>query len=340
MIRTAMFESALLSPGSGLGHCRAIVTAADAAGFDAAFFVRSRGQRAPMIDGAPLIAALASLPVGIGLGAGIPFDYSEPFHLARAYAAIDRLTSGRSAIVVDLAAGDDLADAIGRCPPEVPRYDRPPEAGRYDRPTEAGRYDRPPEAERDDRAPEAERYDRLLEFFDATTKLWDSWEDDAILVDRPAGLFTNPDKIHRIDHDGAWYAVRGPLNAPRPLQGRPVIVVPVTDAASRGFASRVADIALVCGETPEQVSRESTAIREAANGRVVRVLATISASETRLISECRDSRVCDGFNLLLPGDHAAIAAAVRMMPAPIRRVTGMTLRDRLDLPRPASRYAA
>ena len=304
MIRTAMFESALLAPGSGLGHWRAIVAAADAAGFDAAFFVRSRGRRAPMIDGAPLIAALASLPVGIGLGAGIPFDYSEPFHLARAYAAIDRLTSGRSAIVVDLDAGGDLADAIGPRPPEVPRYNR------------------------------------LLEFFDATTKLWDSWEDDAILVDRPAGLFTNPDKIHRIDHDGAWYAVRGPLNAPRPLQGRPVIVVPVTDAASRGFASRVADIALVCGETPEQVSRESTAIREAANGRVVRVLATISASETRLISECRDSRVCDGFNLLLPGDHAAIAAAVRMMPAPMRPVTGMTLRERLDLPRPASRYAA
>jgi alkanesulfonate monooxygenase SsuD/methylene tetrahydromethanopterin reductase-like flavin-dependent oxidoreductase (luciferase family) len=300
MIMTAMFESALLPPGSGLGHCRAIVAAADAAGFDAAFFVRSGGPRAPMIDGAPLIAALASLPVGIGLGAGIPFDYSEPFHLARAYAAIDRLTSGRSAIVVDLAAGDDLANAIGRQPTE------------------------------------AKRYDRLLEFFDATTKLWDSWEDDAILVDRPAGLFTNPDKIHRIDHDGAWYAVRGPLNAPRPLQGRPVIVVPVTDAASRGFASRVADVALVHGETSEQVSRESTAIREAADGRVMRVLATISASETRSMRDC----VCDGFNLLLPGDPAAIAAAVRMMPMPMRPVTGMTLRERLDLPRPASRYAA
>jgi alkanesulfonate monooxygenase SsuD/methylene tetrahydromethanopterin reductase-like flavin-dependent oxidoreductase (luciferase family) len=331
MILTAMFESALLPPGSGLGHCRAIVAAADAAGFDAAFFVRSHGPRAPMIDGAPLIAALASLPVGIGLGAGIPFDYSEPFHLARAYAAIDRLTSGRSAIVVDLAAGDDLSNAIGRRSSEAGHYDRPPAAGRYDRMLEAGRDDRPPETG---------RCERLLEFFDATTKLWDSWEDDAILVDRPAGLFTNPDKIHRIDHDGAWYAVRGPLNAPRPLQGRPVIVVPVTDAASRGFASRVADVALVDGETPEQISRDSTAIREAANGRTVRVLATIYASETRLMRECRDSGVCDGFNLLLSGDPAAIEAAARVSPMPAPPVTGMTLRERLDLPRPASRYAA
>ena len=54
--------------------------------------------------------------------------------------------------------------------------------------------------------------------------LWDSWDDDAFLRDKDAGLFFHPDKLHRLDHKGENFSVRGPLNVPRTPQGRPVIV--------------------------------------------------------------------------------------------------------------------
>ena len=69
-----------------------------------------------------------------------------------------------------------------------------------------------------------ERYDRAQEFAQVVVGLWDSWEDDAFLRDKEAGRFFNPDKLHRLNHKGKHFSVRGPLNVPRSPQGRPVIV--------------------------------------------------------------------------------------------------------------------
>jgi N-acetyl-S-(2-succino)cysteine monooxygenase len=314
MILTASFAS--VPSGLSLAHYRSVVAAVERLGLDAALFVRG----AAMLDAVPLIAALASTPSSIGLGAGIPVDYTEPFHLARAFAAIDRLTRGRSAVVFDIAAGIDLAAAIGRS------------------------------------TPDSERIARILEFFDTTTELWDSWEDDAILVDRPAGLFTDANKIHRINHDGDYYAVRGPLNAPRPIQGWPVIFVPVTSHASRAIAARVADVVLVPGVSVDIVREAGAAVREHRD--TIRVLADIELTAdgvdpsarftgtpekfTAMMRAWHDAGVCDGFNLRLPPVAAEIerlAGCIAALGRP-RAADGMTLRDRLDLPRPRSRYVA
>ena len=301
MILTASFTG---TPCLTLAHYRSVVAAVERVGLDAALFVRG----AAMLDAVPLIAALASAPSSIGLGASIPVDYTEPFHLARAFAAVDRLTRGRSAVVFDIAAGIDLAAAIGRS------------------------------------TPEADRIARILEFFETTTELWDSWEDDAILVDRPAGLFTDANKIHRINHDGAYYAVRGPLNAPRPIQGWPVIFVPVTSDLSRAIAARVADVVLVPGVSADVVRDAGMAVRQHRD--TVRVLADIEpvAAPEQLAAQIRawyDAGVCDGFNLRLrpvPAEIEHLADCIAALGRP-RAADGVTLRERLDLPRPRSRYA-
>ncbi len=323
MILTASFTGA--PGGLNLAHYRSVVAAVERAGLDAALFVRAAGRDATILDAVPLIAALASLPVSIGLGAGIPVDYTEPFHLARAFAAIDRLTRGRSAVVLDIEAGIDLAAAIGHS------------------------------------TPDSDRVARILEFFETTTKLWDSWEDDAILVDRPAGLFTDANKIHRVDHDGTHYAVRGPLNAPRPIQGWPVIFVPVTSEASRTIAARVADVVLVRGVSADSVREAGATAREDRD--TIRVLADVEPilgamagggvdedarftgtpeQFTGLMRAWHDAGVCDGFNLRLrpvPAEIEILADCIATLRRP-RAEDGMTLRDRLDLPRPRSRYAA
>jgi len=328
MILTASFGSATTPPTYRLSHYQSLVTAAARVGFDAALFVRSPGGAAPMLDAVPLIAALASVPVGIGLGASIPVEYTEPFHLARAFAAIDRLTRGRSAVVLDIAATADLAAAIGLTAPAD--------------------------------------YGKAIEFLEATTKLWDSWEDDAILVDRPAGLFTDPGKIHRINHDGAHYAVRGPLNAPRPIQGWPVIVVPVASTTAHAFAAQVADVVLLAASSRETARNARADILEMAEayGRppgAIRILMDVApmlgwtdtdaqraanqftgtpARVADLMHTWHDAGACDGFNLLSPDletDHL-VAACVTALAKTTPDAT--TLRQRLGLPRPPSRYAA
>jgi alkanesulfonate monooxygenase SsuD/methylene tetrahydromethanopterin reductase-like flavin-dependent oxidoreductase (luciferase family) len=340
MILTASFGSAVPPAGFSLSHYQAIVAAVERAGIDAALFVRSTGSSAPMLDAVPLIAALASVPASIGLGASIPVDYTEPFHLARAFAAIDRLTRGRGAVVFDLAAGIDLAAAVGRS-------------------IEA-----------------ADRAARILEFFETTTELWDSWEDDAILVNRPEGLFTDANKIHRINHDGTYYAVRGPLNAPRPIQGWPVVFVPVASVEASAIAARVADVALIPAATPDIARRASKALREHADafGRrglpvladVVPILgATVAKAQemagmransngdtlrfvgtpeqfAAMLRDWHDAGVCEGFNLLprpIPEEINLLADCVRVLDRP-RPAEDVTLRDRLGLSRPLSRYAA
>jgi alkanesulfonate monooxygenase SsuD/methylene tetrahydromethanopterin reductase-like flavin-dependent oxidoreductase (luciferase family) len=289
MILTATFSSS--ATPLALADSRSLVTAAAAAGFDAAFFVREDGVA---LDAVPLIAALASIDTAIGLGASVPVGYSEPFHVARAYAAIDRLTRGRSALVIDTA--DDLALAIGRAQPGGTA--------------------------------------RIMEFFAATTALWDSWEDDAVLVDRAGGLFTDPEKIHRIDHDGPFYAVRGPLNAPRPLQGWPVIVAPVSVPAE--VTARYADVALVPGTTEQAVRAAGSAIQGGRPGGAVRILADIewSVGAMAMMRDWHAAGVCDGFNIRL--NPASLAA----FPGRPPRADGGTLRASLGLPRPPSRYAA
>jgi alkanesulfonate monooxygenase SsuD/methylene tetrahydromethanopterin reductase-like flavin-dependent oxidoreductase (luciferase family) len=311
MILTASFPSGRTGL-LGLPQYRQLIQDAARVGFDAALFVRSAGS---MLDAVPLIAALASVPSSIGLGASVSFDHAEPFHLARAFAAIDRLTAGRSAVVADLTAGADLAPAFGHTR----------------RPSDPGA--------------------RIAECLEVTTRLWDSWEDEALLVDREDGLFTDPDRIHRINHEGQYFTVRGPLNAPRPLQGWPVIVVPVAGDASRSLAAQMGDVALIAPQSIEEAQDFCAHIREevAANGRrlqAIRILVDLGgeglaipgtpAELSMMMRSWHAVGACDGFNLILDGAPDWGVLALGRAPAS----HGTSLRDRLGLRRPLNRYAA
>jgi len=65
---------------------------------------------------------------------------------------------------------------------------------------------------------------QFAEHLEATFALLDSWEDDAMVFDKAACVFVDRGKVHRITHDGPWFTVDGPLNSPRPVQGRPVVI--------------------------------------------------------------------------------------------------------------------
>ena len=54
-------------------------------------------------------------------------------------------------------------------------------------------------------------------------RLWDSWEDDAIIRDVTTGRYVDRDKLHYIDFTGKYFSVKGPSITPRPPQGQPVV---------------------------------------------------------------------------------------------------------------------
>jgi FMN-dependent oxidoreductase (nitrilotriacetate monooxygenase family) len=99
-----------------------------------------------------------------------------------------------------------------------------------------------------------ERYDRADEFLEAVTALWDSWEDDALILDRESGRFADPDKVHQLDHKGQWFQVRGQLTVPSSPQGRPVLLQAGSSGRGRDFAARWAEL-IFTGDPGIEVAR-------------------------------------------------------------------------------------
>jgi FMN-dependent oxidoreductase (nitrilotriacetate monooxygenase family) len=166
------------------------------------------GARPVKLDLSIVLGVVAGATRSIGLGATYSTTYYSPFHVARTFATLDHLSAGRAAWNVVTSVNDGEAQNYGV------------------------------EHHLDHDA----RYDRADEFLEATTGLWDSWEDDALVLDRAAGVFADPAKVHELNHDGEWFRVRGPLTVPRSPQGRPVLLQAGSSGRGRDFAARWAEL--------------------------------------------------------------------------------------------------
>jgi alkanesulfonate monooxygenase SsuD/methylene tetrahydromethanopterin reductase-like flavin-dependent oxidoreductase (luciferase family) len=107
----------------------------------------------------------------------------------------------------------------------------------------------------------SERYAIAHEFADVVTRLWGSWEADAVVEDRDAGVFVDHTKVHSVDFEGKYFRSRGPLNVPQPPQGRPVIAQAGGSPAGRSFAAKWADTIIGYCNTPSQMKEYRDDIR-------------------------------------------------------------------------------
>jgi FMN-dependent oxidoreductase (nitrilotriacetate monooxygenase family) len=147
----------------------------------------------------------------LGLASTISTSYFHPFAIARAMATLDHLSGGRAAWNI------------------VTSFQQ----------AEAANFGMQDQLSRD------ERYDRADEFLQVACKLWDSWRDDALVLDVDTPLFADPNLVRPIDHRGRWFEVRGPLNVSRSPQGRPVFIQAGASDRGRDFAARWAEIIFV-----------------------------------------------------------------------------------------------
>ncbi len=157
------------------------------------------------------ITYLAGVTSRIGLIATANTTYADPYTLARATASIDLLSGGRAGL--NLVTGAE--------------------------PRAAGNHGQ------DFHQANEHRHDRAVEFELVLRRLWDSFEDDAIVADAAAGVYLDPTRLHATDFHGAHLSVAGPLNVARPVQGHLPIVHAGTSPRSRVFAAQSADLALV-----------------------------------------------------------------------------------------------
>lgn len=168
-----------------------------------------------------MLAALAAVTQHVGLIVTTSASYSEPYNIARAFASLDHLSGGRLGWNVVTSGMNEEAMNFGR----------------------------------DANIEHSFRYERAEEFLNVAKALWDSIEDDALLFDKESGFFAEPKRVHRINHEGKHFKVRGPLNVPRPPQGYPVIVQAGSSEDGKRLAAMHADLNFALVRTIEEGQR-------------------------------------------------------------------------------------
>jgi alkanesulfonate monooxygenase len=160
-----------------------------------------------------LLSALAMVTERIGLIATASTTYDAPYHIARRFASLDHISAGRAGWNIVTTSNPDAARNFGMT----------------------------------EHMDHAERYARAREFHDVVTGLWDSFAEDAFIRDKESGIFWDPPRMHKLDHEGKYLSIAGPLNIARPVQGWPVIVQAGASDSGRQLAAEVAEMIFAAG---------------------------------------------------------------------------------------------
>ena len=322
----------------------AVAVAAERAGFHVLTFadapaaapdaVSEEHRPAPLLDALQSAAYAAPLTRTIILAPVVDTVFTEPFHIATQLATLDYVSGGRAGWIVRADGSAAEGAAVGRS--------------------------------------EVSGEGLLQETADAVEanrRLWDSWEDDAVIRDVSTGRYLDNTKLHYADFRGDNYAVKGPSIIPRPPQGQLPIIAPLALAAPAG-----AEAVLVSGATPQRLAEEVAAARGTGAAVIIDLevildargrsaadrLAELDAytpwnsDRARFVGSAADLAVrltelletVDGVRLhpaVLDVDlpelaHAVLPQLFRAgVPAPPSATP--TLRGLLGLARPASRYA-
>ena len=203
-------------------HYRNLARIAERGKLDSLFLADSPAQfgnpgRRPTgrLEPTVLLTALAGATSRIGLIATASTSYNEPYNLARRFASLDHVSGGRAGWNIVTTAGAEAARNFGL----------------------------------DDAPLHRDRYERADEFVEVSTRLWDSWADDAIVGDKERGVHAEEAKVYPTAHEGRFFRVEGPLNVPRSPQGYPLLVQAGSSEDGKDFAARWAEAVFTAQQT-------------------------------------------------------------------------------------------
>ncbi len=183
--------------------------------------------QAPEHDPLPLLSWMGAVTNRIGLGATLSVSHHQPFYAARLWATLDHLTKGRAAWNVVTSLNHNQAANFG-----------------------------------EERQNSDARYERAHEFMEVCQKLWRSWDEDAVVMDREAAIFADAAKVRRIEHKGPHFQSRGPLNVIRSPQTGPAILQAGTSPKGVDFAAQYSDAIFAIQPRAEDAATYFTAIKD------------------------------------------------------------------------------
>jgi FMN-dependent oxidoreductase (nitrilotriacetate monooxygenase family) len=187
----------------------------------------NHGMMVPKHDPAPLAVAMGMATQRLGVIATMSTMAYPPFLMARLCSTIDSLTNGRFGWNVVTSAEDLMAKNFG--------MERLP--------------------------PRDQRYEMADEYMEVMRKLFESWDPDAVVLDRDAGIYADETKVRPIDFEGKYYKVRGPLNTVPSPQGRPIYVQAGASPKGRDFAATHADSIVSVASGVEEMKKFRADIR-------------------------------------------------------------------------------
>ncbi|MET7566118.1 LLM class flavin-dependent oxidoreductase [Streptomyces sp. NPDC005479] len=228
------------------------VTIEDALGLQSSRFTEPdtrTDQVRGRLDAVLIAARVAPLTRHIGLVPTVVAPHTEPFHISKAIATLDYVSTGRAGLRIQVSARQNEAAHFGRR--AFPRF-------------RIEDLDSPAVRELT-----AELFEEAGDYIEAVRRLWDSWEDDAEIRDAATGRFIDRDKLHYIDFEGRHFSVKGPSITPRPPQGQPLVSALAHQSVPFQLVARSADIGYVTPHDTDQARAIVDEIRgeQAAAGR-------------------------------------------------------------------------
>jgi FMN-dependent oxidoreductase (nitrilotriacetate monooxygenase family) len=168
----------------------------------------AKGGQLNLLDPLMVLPYIARATSRLGLGITMSTSFYHPFHIARMLGSLDHLSSGRVAWNIVTSASNMEARNFGMAAI----------------------------------ADKNSRYDQAEECVEACLKLWDSWDADALIMDKASGVFADPSKVRYANYSGKYAQSRGPLPVPRCPQGNPVLMQAGSSPRGREFAAKYAEV--------------------------------------------------------------------------------------------------
>ncbi|MEU6773503.1 LLM class flavin-dependent oxidoreductase [Streptomyces sp. NPDC046759] len=191
------------------------------------------------LDAVLTASRIAPLTRHIGLVPTVIATHTEPFHISKAIATLDYVSTGRAGLRVQISARPHEADHFGR------RTFPPVSLEELQNPAGQRRL--------------TEHFDEAAEYVEVVRRLWDSWEDDAEIRDAATGRFIDRKKLHYIDFEGRHFSVKGPSITPRPPQGQPVVTSLAHQTVPYRLVARQTDVGYV---TPHDADHARAIVAE------------------------------------------------------------------------------
>jgi long-chain alkane monooxygenase len=178
-----------------------------------------------------LVSAMALVTKHLGFGITSNLTFEHPYQFARRFSTLDHLSNGR--VGWNMVTGYLDSGARGTGLPKGRAHD--------------------------------DRYDAADDFLAAVYKLWEgSWQDGAVRRDRAARIFTDPTKIHPVQHEGPYFRVDGIHLAEPSPQRTPLLYQAGASKRGRAFAARHSEAIFLNGQTKPVLARAVREIRTAA----------------------------------------------------------------------------